>query len=118
MLALRGSRHAITVVVLFINVFYFIENYFTSVSDLAFRPKKTTASCAKIEIATPAALEQTAERLLFCKCIIEEKQEKQRRVIVVLTSVYAGLSFESECTNSYAHTFSSTKFSANGPLKP
>lgn len=40
LLAPRGSQDAITMAVLFINRLYFIENYFTSVSALAFRPSK------------------------------------------------------------------------------
>lgn len=79
-------------VVLFINVLYFIENYFTSVSALAFRPNKPRQAVPRLR-SQPRQL--WSRPLLSCKCTKKEEKarKKQHGVIVVLTSVYAGLSF-------------------------
>lgn len=59
--------------VLFINRLYFIENYFTSVSALALRP-----SSAKIEIATPAALEHTFLRTAHFSINVQKNKSEKK----------------------------------------
>lgn len=115
MLALSWSWHTIPVVVLFINVLYFIENRFTSVSALAFGPGKPRQAVPRLRSQPQQLSERTATAHFSVYCAKEEKKAPSDSCADIC--LCRSKAQREKRTNGYAHTFSSTKFSANGPLK-
>lgn len=81
------------------------------------KAQQTAESCAKIEIATPTALKQTT-KAQFSIYVQKKKSEKNSAEWKLCWHLFMPVSaLREERTNGSARTFSSTKFSANGPLK-